>query len=142
METADVVRRNTCEARNKIIDRKTVDRIKQYSTKNYGEIEKRLKKLDREWDIERILELNASTLILTGVLLSLKDKRWLILSGLVSAFLLQHAVQGWCPPLPALRAIGFRTKAEIQREKYALKILNGDIKEAHDPEEAWEMVRE
>jgi len=35
---------------------------------------------------------------------------------------LQHGLQGWCPPLPLLRRLGIRTRGEIDREKYALKV--------------------
>jgi len=35
-------------------------------------------------------------------------------------FLLQHGMQGWCPPLPILRRLGVRTRGEIDREKYEL----------------------
>jgi len=45
----------------------------------------------------------------------------------VTAFLLQHAVQGWCPPLPVLRRLGFRTAREIEVERNALKALRGDF---------------
>ncbi|AHM62364.1 hypothetical protein D770_20575 [Flammeovirgaceae bacterium 311] len=31
-------------------------------------------------------------------------KRWLILPGVVAPFLLQHSLQGWCPPLSVFRA--------------------------------------
>ena len=44
-----------------------------------------------------------------------------------SAFLLSHAIAGWCPPLPLLKALGFRARAEIDKEKYALKALRGDF---------------
>jgi len=54
-------------------------------------------------------------------------RRWLVLPALVSGFLLQHALQGWCPPVPVLRRLGFRTMAEIDRERYALKTLRGDF---------------
>ena len=46
---------------------------------------------------------------------------------MVTAFLFQHAVQGWCPPVPILRRMGFRTADEINRERYALKALRGDF---------------
>ena len=59
--------------------------------------------------------------------LAATDKRFLILPGLVSAFLLQHAVQGWCPPVPMFRRMGFRTQSEIDEERYALKALRGDF---------------
>jgi hypothetical protein len=48
-------------------------------------------------------------------------------SDLGLAFFLQHAIQGWCPPLPAFRMLGFRTKKEIEKERYALKLLRGDF---------------
>jgi hypothetical protein len=38
-----------------------------------------------------------------------------------------HAVQGWCPPVPVLRRLGFRTASEIDHERYALKALRGDF---------------
>lgn len=92
------------------------------------DIDARLRELDREWDIERTLEANASTLALTGTLLgAFVDRRFLILPGVVTAFLLQHALQGWCPPLPVFRRLGVRTAAEIAHERYALKYLRGDF---------------
>jgi hypothetical protein len=45
------------------------------------------------------------------------------LPGVVLSFLLQHALQGWCPPLPILRRMGVRTRGEIDQEKYELKAL-------------------
>src|SRR5688572_1107565 len=56
------------------------------------EIEARLAELDREWDIERLLQANASTLVMIGSLLALTvDKRFLILPTAVLSFFLQHA---------------------------------------------------
>ena len=45
----------------------------------------------------------------------------------VGAFLLQHALQGWCPPLPLLRQLGVRTAEEINEERTALKTIRGDF---------------
>jgi hypothetical protein len=36
---------------------------------------------------------------------------------------MQHALQGWCPPVPILRRLGFRTAREIFEERLALKSL-------------------
>ena len=78
--------------------------------------------LDREWDIERVLEVKASALALTGLALGLTvHKRWFAMAGIILAFLLQHGLQGWCPPIPILRRLGVRTRGEIDRKKYALK---------------------
>ena len=56
-----------------------------------------------------------------------RDRRWFLLPGAVAGFLLQHAVQGWCPPLPVLRRLGVRTADEINQERFALKALRGDF---------------
>jgi hypothetical protein len=55
--------------------------------------------------------------------------KWLILPIIASTFLLQYAIQGWCPPIYLLRRFGFRTRQEINLEIYALKALRGDFDE-------------
>jgi hypothetical protein len=101
-----------------------IDRSIDYHAAHPAEIPARLRALDDEWDVERVLEANASTLILLGLTFSrFVDRRWIALPVGVAAFLLQHALQGWCPPLPVLRRLGFRTMHEIDRERAALNIL-------------------
>ena len=91
-------------------------------------IDQRLRALDREWDLERALETGAATLTLTGTALgAFVHRRFLVLPAAVAGFLLQHAIQGWCPPLPVFRALGFRTAREIDEERYALKAARGDF---------------
>ena len=127
-ETADRVRRNTAPDINVSIDRETEEHISYYATRSKEEITLRIHELDREWDVERVLETNASVLAFCGVMLAATHSRkWLIVPGVVSAFLFQHAVQGWCPPVPLFRGLGVRTRKEIDREKYALKALRGDF---------------
>jgi hypothetical protein len=46
---------------------------------------------------------------------------------IVASFLLQHAVQGWCPPVSIFRRLGVRTMREMDEERYALKALRGDF---------------
>jgi hypothetical protein len=66
----------------------------------------------------------AASFSLTGIALSLTvDRRWILFPGLVLSFLLLHAFQGWCPPVPLLRRLGVRTQEEIDRELYALRGL-------------------
>ncbi len=95
--------------------------------------------LQREWDTERVLETNAACLMLISLGLGMSlDRRWLWLTGGVAAFLLQHALQGWCPPLPVIRAMGVRTAGEIGIERTALKALRGDfIDMEHNAESAF-----
>jgi hypothetical protein len=124
---ADRVQNHTSEAVNRIIHEATLERL-VYFALHPAKIGERLDELDREWDIERALEANAATFALIGLGLgAVASRRWFALPALVAGFLLQHAVQGWCPPLPALRRLGFRTSHEIYQERYALKALRGDF---------------
>ncbi len=123
----DRVRQSTSEEANREVDKQTIENINRYGYTGPETIEERIKELDKEWAVERALEVNASTLALTGLALGLtKDKRWLILPAVVMSFLLQHGLQGWCPPLTILRKLGFRTRKEIDLERNALKALRGD----------------
>lgn len=125
--TATRVERNTSARANHAIQARIKWSIAYYAEK-MEEIEERLDELDREWDIERTLEANAATISLAGIGLgALVDKRWLALPVAVSGFLLQHAVQGWCPPIIFFRNRGVRTTTEIDYERYALKALRGDF---------------
>ena len=124
------VRANTASEINARVDRATEQRL-CYFANHPEEIGERLAQLDREWDIERALEANAASIGLAGVVLGATvNPRWFLLPAIVSAFLLQHAIQGWCPPLPVLRRLGVRTQGEIEHERYALKALRGDFEGA------------
>jgi hypothetical protein len=91
-------------------------------------LSRRIQELDREWDIERWLETNASALAFAGTVLGLLvNKKFFAIPCIVLPFLFQHAMQGWCPPIPILRRNGVRTRSEIDAEKYALKALRGDF---------------
>ncbi len=91
-------------------------------------LSKRIEELEEEWDIERFLEMNASALAFTGVVLGLLwNRKFFVIPCLVLPFLFQHALQGWCPPIPILRRRGIRTRREIDLEKYAIKALRGDF---------------
>jgi hypothetical protein len=108
--------------------RREIDANVAFYAQHPGQIEGRLAELDREWDIERVLETGSSALTLSGLLLSITSSRkWILLSLAVQGFFLQHALQGWCPPLPLLRHLGVRTADEINRERCALKALRGDM---------------
>lgn len=101
-------------------ERELLERVEIYR-RHPDWIGERLEALDREWDIERALETNAASVSLAGFALGyFMDRRFYALPALVSAFLLQHALQGWCPPLPLLRRMGIRTSREIETERRAL----------------------
>ncbi|MEY4706558.1 MAG: hypothetical protein RJB58_281 [Pseudomonadota bacterium] len=117
---------HTASGVNARIRARTDERVMHLARSGTG-LEERLRQLDKEWDVERLLETNASAIAFAGVMLgAFVDRMWLILPALVTGFLFQHAVQGWCPPLPVLRRLGFRTSREIEIERNALKTLRGD----------------
>ena len=121
----DRVRANTSTRVNRRIDLDMEERVWEYAQASRDVISGRIRELEREWDIERVLQTNASALALSGLVLGLTHhKRWFAVPGVVLPFLLLHALQGWCPPLPVLRRMGVRTRQEIEREKYALKMLS------------------
>lgn len=125
--TEERVPRNTAPKVNARIEgrmRARVERIGQDPER----IDARLAALDREWDVERTLEANAATAVLLGVGLGIfVHRRFFALPALVGGFLLQHAVQGWCPPVPVLRRLGFRTVREIGEERDLLRSRRGEV---------------
>jgi hypothetical protein len=125
--TSERVPLHTAAHVNEDIRRETERRLRFYA--DHPElIGRRLDELDEEWDIERVLEANAASISLVGPgLASTVDRRWIVLPIGVAAFLLQHALQGWCPPVPIFRRLGYRTAGEIESERHALKALRGDF---------------
>lgn len=124
----DHVRAHSSNVANERIDQESEENIRHWSLQPREEVDARITALDREWDVERYLEMTASSLALTGVLAGLAGRRQaLLLPTVVLTFLFMHAVHGWCPPLPLFRSLGIRTRKEIDREKYALKALRGDF---------------
>jgi hypothetical protein len=120
---------NTAESVNECIRRKTEENVARYANAGRVAIERRLEELDHEWDIERCVETLAPTFTLIGLGLGLTvSRKWFVLPVAVQAFFLQHALQGWCPPIPVLRRLGVRTVAEIDHERNALKALRGDYR--------------
>jgi hypothetical protein len=131
--TARRVPDNTTTAANDRIRRRTRANVAYYAD-HRDEIDRRLSELDEEWDVERVLETGSSALTLSGLLLGVaRSRKWLLLSLAVQGFFMQHALQGWCPPLPVLRRLGFRTADEINEERCALRALRGDVARTANP---------
>jgi hypothetical protein len=122
--TVERVPEHTAEEVNELIRRDTDERIARYRERGPRAIRIRLDELNHEWDIERTLEANAAAASLIGLSLGATvNRKWFLFPAVVAAFLLQHALQGWCPPLPVFRRLGFRTASEIDREREALESL-------------------
>ena len=141
--TAERAPRSTSSQVNHRIQGRTLHDVSRYIGADPVFIDERIRELEREWDVERTLEANAATLSLAGIALGLSvNRRFLALPVAAAAFLLQYALQGWCPPLPLLRRLGIRTAREIQDEIIALRILRGDFLErVETPERALASAR-
>jgi hypothetical protein len=142
--TATRVEQNTADEINARIERETIANITRVASGGPVAIAHRLDELDREWDIERTLEANAATIILIALGLGWSvDRRWFAFPIVVAGFLLQHALQGWCPPVPIFRRRGIRTEREINLERTALRILRGDYQSsASTADEAFHMAKD
>jgi len=136
------VARNTPDEINRGIEQQIEASVRYYA-EHPEQIGRRLAELDREWDIERVLETGSSALTLGGLIMGIGvSRKWLLLSLAVQGFFMQHALQGWCPPLPLLRRLGVRTSAEIHQEIIALRILRGDFLDRMEyPEDALASAR-
>ncbi len=95
---------------------------------NEPQISERIKKLNMEWDTERVLETDAAVMIILSSYLGRKTSgKWNYVTLIIGCCVLLHALQGWCPSLPIIRKWGVRTEDEINLEKMALKIMRGDF---------------
>lgn len=129
--TVERVTAHTADHVNRRIREKTRRNVAEAMRGGPEYVERRLAALDREWDIERSLEANAATVVLASFALGHSvDRRFLYLPAVVAGFLLMHALQGWCPPLPLLRRLGIRTASEIDEERRMLQTLRANSLEA------------
>ncbi|MGE5675853.1 MAG: DUF2892 domain-containing protein [Mycobacterium leprae] len=140
--TVDRVKQNTPRPVNRRFEQRTEARVRKAAGAGPNAIAKRLAQLDDEWDMERVLQMTAAAATLTGLYLATRvSRKWLALPAVAAGFLIQHAVEGWCPPAAVWRRVGVRTQQEINEERMALRVLRGDFTPTPDPELALEQVR-
>ena len=126
--TTTRVENSTAARVNQRIRDQIEERVAQLAGASPRELTYRLVELDQEWDIERALEFNFTSVVLAGIALgTVSNRKWYLFPALAACFMMQHVFEGWCPPLVVLRRLGFRTPSEIGRERMALKILRGDF---------------
>lgn len=141
--TSEKVPKHTNNKINTKIREETICSINVYKSSRESELSGKIDRLNYEWDTEKILETNAASIVLaTSIVGFIKSKRCcFLLTGTIGLFLLQHALLGWCPPVPIIRRLGVRTSEEIKKEQMALKYLRGDFTEKEtDPEKILKMI--
>ena len=124
------IKAHTAPEVNEHIEEQSHVNVLGYAAQDNDAISKRIDELDKEWDIERTLMTGAGINVLFGVLMgAFVNRKWFYWPAIVASFMLQHTIQGWCPPLIPMRRSGVRTRHEIEREKTALRILRGDFQD-------------
>jgi hypothetical protein len=113
---------NTLPADRERVQRQIKMQIAYY-TRHPELIGIRLRQLDREWDIERIIERKTAALAVVGTTASnMRNYRWLALPARLTR-LLHNTVQEWGPPVRTIRKLGYRTRDEIEQERQELMTL-------------------
>jgi hypothetical protein len=85
------------------------------------EIDELNRRLDAEWDVDRVLHLTFGSGILAGLFLGwFHNPRWRWLSLVVGNFALWTAIMGWSPAKALLQRLGVRTRAQVESERYYL----------------------
>lgn len=103
----------------------------RYCAGNRRRMTRRLRELDEEWDIESVLESNASIVTALGVMAgAVVNRRMPSVPVSWTASLVRLAATGLLPVVPLLRRLGLRTSREIEIERLALTIMLGDLDKA------------
>ena len=117
------------------LDRRTAARVFRCAREGADSIKARIDELDREWDIERYLDINFVALSAVAEELGRRGSRaWMALFRAQQVFLLMHATIGWCPPTAVFRRLGVRTQKEIDAERAVLTELYHLLREEPEPE--------
>jgi len=126
-QSADRIRHRTAAEVLRRIDDVTVASLTRCAA-SPAHADRRLSELDREWDTDRALEIEAATMGLIGLAVgAFFRKQLLALPAIVAGAVLVQATTGRYPLMPIFRRLGLRTSKEIARERYALKALRGDF---------------
>ena len=126
----DRVRENTEQYVNEELDERAEDRVRGFAASSGEEMTARIKELEKEWSIERLIESEAPMMAIAGLGLGAAvSRKFLVLPAFVFSMVALHGIQGWYPMIPLFRRMGFRSRKEIDREKFAMKALRGDFRE-------------
>ena len=121
------------------------DRLTRLTDGGPAAIGARLDELDCEWSAGRVAKSLMSITILVGTLLTVTVSWWWVVLPAVSGlFLLQYMFTHTSALVGLTQKLGYRTRAEIEHEKFALRTLRGDFRmlpTLHDIEDAEDISR-
>ena len=90
----------------------------------------RLNEIEQEWSAGRVTKATIGILIVAGLVLTvLVNPWWMLLPAFGGFFLMQYLFTrvSWLGAM--YREVGFRSGADIDQEKFALKALRGDFRQ-------------
>lgn len=104
----------------------------RYCAGNRRRIEQRLRELDEEWDLESVLEANASLVASLGTVVGAVVNRRLPSVPISWSAALVRLAANRLSQAGLLRRMGLRTSREIEIERLALRLLRGDLPSRSD----------
>lgn len=121
------VEQHTSPAMKKRFYQRLINNVQRFIGADRHQIDERMQALDREWSVERVIEVEAPAMIGLGAVLGLShNKKWFALSGLAAGMVVLHNTRGSYPLLPLFQRLGFRSQKDIEDERSALRILRKD----------------
>jgi hypothetical protein len=125
--TTERVANNTSEEYRQQFEQQLRQNISRYMHADRQTIDRRIEELDREWNLERAIELEAPSMIALGVVLGLThNRKWFGLSVFAASMVILHNTQGWYPLLRVFQRMGMRSQNDIEQERQALRVLRKD----------------
>jgi len=125
--TAERVTANTAPEYRQQFEQQLRDNIAGYMLADRQTLDQRLEALNGEWNIERVIELEAPTMIALGVILGLTaGRKWFGLSVFAASLVILHNTQGWYPLMRPFQRMGLRSQNDIEQERLALRVLRKD----------------
>ena len=118
------------ESQNQRIDAGTQQCLERFAAGDREAISRHIETLDREWDVERYLQMNAGLVSLSGVVLgALVSRRFLVCPPPCSASSSNTLHKAGVRHCRFFAAWACAPRREINEEKYALKALRGDFEQ-------------
>jgi len=92
-------------------------------------IDARLRQIDNEWSVGRMVKATTGVMILGGLALAIFVNPWFAIVPAVGGLMLAQSLyscKNWLSQ--AFAGMGFRTSCEIDHERMALKAIRGDFR--------------
>lgn len=121
------------------------ERLTKIASAGPSAIDARIAELDDEWSAGRVAKSILALTILLGTVLTLTVSWWwAILPAVAGLLLVQYLFTHTSLLVSGLQQFGYRTKADIEHEKFALRTLRGDFRALptlHDIEDQDDITR-